>query len=269
VIGESSAPAVTDAVQGDPDRRRPVPGPLLLDIAGLQCRRGSGARAYRVDLPRLRLGAGEVLALTGPSGSGKSTLLEVLGLAAPPAPGARFLWCLQQDAIDLAALWQHKAEGRLAGLRARHIGFVMQTDGLLPFLRVRENLTINRRLLRMPRQDDHLARILECLEIGPLLQAYPAALSVGQRQRVSIGRALAHRPALLLADEPTSALDPRLAERVLSLLLDLARHAGTAVVLATHEHERVRSLGLRRLVAGIGPHAQGEGASACFLEPSA
>jgi putative ABC transport system ATP-binding protein len=209
------------------------------------------------------------VALTGASGSGKSTLLEVLGLAVAPAQGGRFLWHAAEGAIDLIDLWRRRTEHRLARLRAARIGFVMQTGGLLPFLTVRENLLINRRLLRMPAQDEHVAMLVDRLELGPLLDALPATLSVGQQQRASIGRALAHQPALLLADEPTSALDPRLADRVLSLLLQLARCSGTAVVLATHEHERVRALNLRRLVADLAPAADDATPGAYFVEPAA
>jgi putative ABC transport system ATP-binding protein len=110
--------------------------------------------------------------------------------------------------------------------------------------------------------------LVACLELGPQLDAYPSALSVGQQQRASIGRALAHHPALLLADEPTSALDPRLADRVLSLLLDMANEIGTAVVLATHEQTRVQALGLRRLDAQVADSTDTRaGAHAVFTEP--
>lgn len=144
----------------------------------------------------------------------------------------------------------------------------MQTGGLLPFLTVRDNLLINRRLLGLCERDDYLERLVDTLELAGLLDAYPAALSVGQQQRASIGRALAHRPALLLADEPTSALDPRLADRVLSLLLDLAARSGTSVVLATHERGRVEALGLRRLDAQDADSADTPGgAHARFTEP--
>ena len=249
-------------------RHRPEPatiGTPLLDIAGLQCRRGVGAQAYRVDLPQLTLCRGEVLALTGASGSGKSTLLEVLGLVAAPQPGARFTWLGAEGPVDLAALWQRDAQRSLARLRAVGIGFVMQTGGLLPFLTVRENLVINRRLLGLPENSVGVGYLIERLEIGALLDAHPGRLSVGQQQRASIGRALAHAPALLLADEPTSALDPRLAGRVLALMLDLAAELGTAVVIATHEHERVRALHLRQLQARIvGADDAGASTSARF-----
>jgi len=238
-------------------------------VIQLHCQRGSGVDAYRVSLPRLRLCAGDVVAVTGASGSGKSTLLEVLGLVASPLPGAGFIWRAAAEPIDLAALWRRDAERQLAALRAARIGFVMQTGGLLPFLTVRENLCINRRLLGLSDAAGELEPLVEQLELGPLLDALPARLSVGQQQRASIGRALAHRPALLLADEPTSALDPSLAGRVLELLLESAAEAGTAVVLATHEQERVRALGLRELKAEVAPITAEGTSGAIFREVSA
>ncbi|HSO81295.1 ABC transporter ATP-binding protein [Thiocapsa sp.] len=199
-------------------------------------------------MPRLRIVRGETLAITGESGSGKSTVLELLGLAAPPLPGVHFLLYAAAP-VDVARLWRARAEGALARMRARSIGFVMQTGGLLPFLTVRENIGINRRLLGLPAEDARISHLVAVLEIGALLDRRPGQLSVGQQQRVAIGRALAHGPDLVLADEPSSALDPRLADRVLGLLRDLAVESGAAVVIATHEQGRVRALGLREVRA--------------------
>ncbi len=222
----------------------------LLEITGLGYRRGQGPQSFSVLLPRLILARGETLALTGESGSGKSTLLELLGLVAAPLPGAGFLWHLaDSEPVDIAALWRANAQPALARLRAGSIGFVLQTGGLLPFLTVWENLNINRRLLGMPEDDDSVRELIAALEIGRLLGKRPGQLSVGQQQRASIGRALAHGPALLLADEPSSALDPRLSDKVLGLLRELAVGLGTAVVIATHEQRRVRELSLREIRA--------------------
>jgi len=229
--------------------------PKLLQITDLRFQRGSGDQAFNIEIPSLELQRGELLALTGESGSGKSTVLELLGLVAHPLPGAGFRWHPAKTAdtgIDIAALWQNNAQGRLAALRASSIGFVMQTGGLLPFLSVWDNLIINRRLLGMDLSRGALDAIIEPLEIVPLLDKLPRELSVGQQQRVAIGRALAHQPALLLADEPTSALDPRLAGKVLELLLTLAADLGVAAVIATHEHQRIRNLGLREVSAQPG-----------------
>ncbi|WP_139052767.1 ABC transporter ATP-binding protein [Thiocapsa marina] len=231
-------PAVLDAPNAHP----------LIEATGLGFRYGHGRGAFEVSVPSLRISRGETLAITGESGSGKSTVLELLGLAAPPLEGAHFCWHAAAP-VDVAALWRARAEGALARMRARSIGFVMQTGGLLPFLTVRENIGINRRLLGLPTEDDRIAHLVKALEIGALLDRRPAQLSVGQQQRVSIGRALAHGPALVLADEPSSALDPRLADRVLGLLRDLAIESGASVVIATHEQGRVRALGLREIRA--------------------
>jgi putative ABC transport system ATP-binding protein len=222
----------------------------LIRVESLAYRYGEGDAGLEVRLPALRLAPGEALALTGESGSGKSTLLELLGLAAEPLPGARFEWQTSgMPRVDVAGLWRARDETALARLRARGIGFVLQTGGLLPFLTVAENIGINRRLQGLATRDASLGRLIEALEIGPLLGRRPGQLSIGQQQRASIGRALAHSPALVLADEPTSALDPRLADRVLGLLRDLAHERGAAVVIATHEVQRVRALGLRMLQA--------------------
>lgn len=233
----------------EPAPRSTAPAPLL-DIRDLGYRRGHADQSFTVLLPRLELARGETLAVTGESGSGKSTLLELLGLAAAPLPGADFQWYRQgSEPLDVSALWRRRAEGRLAGLRAGAIGFVMQTGGLLPFLTVRENININRRLLGLREDDPGVTDLVDALELGRLMSKRPGQLSIGQQQRASIGRALAHRPALLLADEPSSALDPRLSGKVLGLLRALSAGLGTAVIIATHEQRRVRRLGMRELRA--------------------
>ena len=223
---------------------------MLLEIRDLSYRRGSGAQSFSVEIPHLDLASGELVALTGESGSGKSTALEVLGLVAEPRRCTRFLWrSAGREELDIARLWRSRNDAALAAVRAARIGFVLQTGGLLPYLSVAGNIGINRRLLGLPARDRGLDEILERLEILHLLDKKPAQLSVGQHQRAAIGRALAHRPALLLADEPTSALDPRLADNVIDLLIDLVERLGTAAVLATHELARARALGLREIRA--------------------
>jgi len=223
---------------------------LLLDIANLSYQRGRGDQAFRVELPDLSLECGELVALTGESGSGKSTVLELLGLVAEPNREAVFKWrhC-GGDVVDIAGLWHAGNQRGLARMRASSVGFVLQTGGLLPFLSVWDNIIINRRLVGMAVDAPVVDHLIETLEIRLLLNKRPGELSIGQQQRVSIGRALAHQPMLLLADEPTSALDPRLADKVLTLLLDLASRLDIAVVIATHEQQRVAELGLREIRA--------------------
>ncbi|WP_295447072.1 ATP-binding cassette domain-containing protein [uncultured Thiodictyon sp.] len=230
---------------------------MLLDCADLSYTRGSGDQAFRVAIDSLTLDTGEIVALTGASGCGKSTALELLGLVVRPQNGGRFQFGAGDRPTDIADLWQRGRHADLARLRAAAIGFVLQTGGLLPYLNVAGNIGINRRLLRLPERDPDLDAIVAQLQIGHLLKQRPAQLSVGQYQRASIARALAHRPRLVLADEPTSALDPRLGDEVMELFLSLVERLGTSVILATHEHARVRARGLRQIQAT--PLAEGFG----------
>ncbi len=230
---------------------------LLLDCADLSFARGSGDQAFRVEIPRLDLRTGEMIALTGESGCGKSTALELLGLVVRPLAAGRFRFLADGIPEDIASLWQQGRHADMAHTRAAAIGFVLQTGGLLPYLSVAGNIAINRRLLRLPERDPDLDAIVEQLQIGDLLRKKPAQLSVGQYQRASIARALAHRPRLVLADEPTSALDPRLGDEVMELFFSLVERLNTGVILATHEQARVRAHGLREIQAA--PLADGFG----------
>lgn len=218
---------------------------MLLEVEGMTFSRGVGDERFTVELPALRLGAGELVAVTGRSGSGKSTVLELLGLLSAPHPNARFIWRGNGGDTDVAKLWHRRAHGALAQIRGTSMGFVLQTHGLLPFLTVAGNLALIRRSLGLPPQEPRLDAMIERLGVGTMLHKKPHELSVGEQQRASIVRALAHSPALVLADEPTSALDPGLGDEVMGLFLEQAHSHGIAVLIATHEVDRVDQLGLR------------------------
>lgn len=208
--------------------------PAALAIEGMERRRG----AFLLRLPRFRLDSGEAIAVTGPSGAGKSTLLDLLALALKPDAAEAFALA----GHDAAALWRAGAADALASLRAAHLGYVLQQGGLLPFLSVRENILLPQRLagrLDPARVEELAAR----LDISDQLAKKPAALSVGQRQRAAIARALAHRPAIVLADEPTASVHPEMADTVLALLAATARDSGAALVLATHDPARAEAAG--------------------------
>lgn len=222
----------------------------MLAIDDLRLRRGQGASAYEVRLPKLRLASGEVLAIVGGSGCGKSTLLEGIGLLLTPASVQAYT--LNGD-IDVAARLTCKDEAALAALRASRIGFVLQTGGLLPYLSVRDNILLPRRLLGMPAQGARMQHGIEVLALQNLLEKRPAQLSIGERQRVAVVRALSHEPDVLLADEPTSALDPDNASRLFQLFVDLARADNMATLVVSHDWDLVRQFGLPSLTPTLSP----------------
>ncbi len=170
------------------------------------------------------LAAGETLALMGESGSGKSTLLHVVA-GLEPADGGR----VALDGTEVTALGD---VGR-AALRRERVGIVFQQFNLIPSLDVAGNLAFQARIAG--REDrDWTARLAARLGLDGLLQRYPEELSGGQQQRVAIGRALAARPALVLADEPTGNLDEATGDAVMDLALELVAETGCALLMATH-----------------------------------
>ncbi|AWM95056.1 ABC transporter ATP-binding protein [Pseudomonas sp. 31-12] len=220
----------------------------MLDIKNLLVRRGDGALAHHVRLPRLQVGAGEILAITGESGSGKSTLLEAIGLLLAPVELERFRLGAAQDQ-DIAQLLATDDQPALAAVRSRHLGFILQSGGLLPFLSVRDNISLPRRLLGMPVKSAHVDHAVEVLRLQGLLDKQPQALSIGERQRVACVRAIAHEPLLLLADEPTAALDPHSARRLFELLLSLVSSMGLSALVVSHDWALLKDFGLPRLGA--------------------
>ena len=191
---------------------------------------------------------GAKLAFIGESGSGKSTLLELLAMILRPGEGGQFTFHprTQDETHDVAAAWQAGNLDLLADLRSRHIGYVLQHGGLLPYLSVRDNIELSRRLLHGT-SDDVAERWAERLRITDQLDKRPAELSIGQRQRVAIARALAHDPSVLIADEPTAAIDPLNAERIMRLMVGLVDELGVTLIVASHAHALMRHAGLRMI----------------------
>lgn len=187
---------------------------------------------------------GTKLALIGESGSGKSTLLELLAMILMPTGADEFGFSPVDSGpvSDLYAIWRDGESNLLSELRSRHVGYVLQHGGLLPYLTVRRNIELPRMLLDLP-VDDVADDLAEKLGIAQQLDKLPSALSVGQRQRVAIGRALAHDPPIVIADEPTAAIDPLNSERIMALLVELVDGLGVTLILATHAHELVRERG--------------------------
>ncbi len=235
----------------------------MISLRAVRKTRGEGAQRYSLEVPRLSLAPGAQWAVVGPSGCGKSTLLDLLALVLAPDRADLFAYDAPSGAVDIAALWRQDRHDRLAALRSRQLGYVLQTGGLLGFLDVRGNIALSRQLLGL-KEDGSVQRLAEQLEIADQLDKKPQALSVGQRQRVSCARALAHGPRLLLADEPTAALDPLNAGRVMQLLLNQARERGACCVIATHDEALVRELGVP--VLRITCRRDGDGGVTATLE---
>ncbi len=206
-----------------------------------------GDHRFRLEVEGLAMQQGAVWALTGNSGTGKTLFLKMPDLLRALSPESRLVWHKAGQQTDLCALWRDgPRSARLAICRSTVFGFVPQTGGLVPFLTAQENIALTQAITKR-RDPARIARLVDRLGLGGVLRLHPAALSIGQRQRVTIARALAHRPAFVLADEPTSALDPDTADAVMALLLEQAAEEGTGVILSLHDHQRWQRPGLTRL----------------------
>ena len=224
-----------------------APSPPVYLCRDLVKRRQAKGAGFELSVPELRIRPGEVVVLRGESGSGKSTLLDMLALALRPDSAAAFSFHPENRApTDLMALWRRDDLDALGRLRGVHIGYVLQTGGLLPFLTARENIVLSCRLLgRDP--GTLIDRLAERLGIGPQLDKRPSQLSVGERQRVAIARAMAHRPSVVLADEPTASVDPVNAAAILELLLELVHQSGVTAIIASHDWQPEGMPGVRVL----------------------
>jgi putative ABC transport system ATP-binding protein len=234
----------------------------MLTLRDVGCARGHGHDAFTVRVERLEIARAETIAITGASGSGKSTLLEMLALVLRPEVNGCFDWRSKHpshEPQDIGALWRRDAFHELTRIRARRIGFVLQTGGLLPYLDVRSNIELSRRIERLSWRNSPVPRLIETLGLTRLSRNMPHQLSVGERQRVSIARAMAHEPELLLADEPTAALDPELADQVIELMLDLVARTETTAVIVTHDRDRVRARVDREVTASAITGGEGRG----------
>lgn len=238
--------------------------PPLLEVAGLHVTRRAGAYAFRLEVPGFALPPGACIALLGKSGSGKSTLLDLLALALPPDGAQRFAFHPPGEHIDLLAAWRSGGEAVQDRTRARHIGYVLQTGGLLPFLSVRRNIALPAEIADRP-DPARVEALAARLGVAHHLDRMPHALSVGERQRAAIARALVHQPPLVLADEPTSALDPALAQEVMALLLAETQAEGAALVIATHDHDAADRLQLPVIAFDI---TRGAGGAVAVARPT-
>ncbi len=190
-----------------------------------------GATAARVHALRgvdLDVREGEFLAVMGASGSGKSTLLHVLGLMTPADEGK----------ISICGQIPDKESTRTK-LRREKIGFVFQRFNLLGVLSAAQNVSISLHV-RGLKPDGRAEELFEQMGVAHVAARKPSQMSIGEQQRVAVVRALAHRPALLMADEPTGNLDSANAESLLELFQQMNRDDGQTILMITHSSEAAR-----------------------------
>ncbi|MEM7497385.1 MAG: ABC transporter ATP-binding protein [Pseudomonadota bacterium] len=207
----------------------------LLSIQGAAKHYPSGDTVVKaLDGVSLDLHAGELVAIMGPSGSGKSTFLLIAGLIDQPTMGV----------VRFAGQPMSTREGdldRLRDFRRQNIGFVFQKANLMPFLTAVENVALAMEMDDVPPADAHAhaLTLLDGLGLGHRADNLPSRLSGGEQQRVSIARALANDPKLILADEPTAALDSVRGQQVIALFRRIADERGTAVAVVTHDNRNL------------------------------
>ena len=198
----------------------------ILEVQNLCKTYGKGEAEVRaLDHVSFSVGKGEFIAIVGESGSGKSTLLNVVGALDNPTSGKVLI-----DGKDIFSM----PEKKLTVFRRQNIGFIFQSFNLIPELNVEQNITFPL-LLNYQRPDQkYVEELLEILGLKERRKHLPSQLSGGQQQRVAIGRALAARPAIIMADEPTGNLDSRNSQEVITLLKSMSAKYRQTILMITH-----------------------------------
>ena len=169
---------------------------------------------------------GEKVAITGPSGSGKTTLLGLCAGLDQASTGSVTLNGIQLNTLT---------EDQRAAVRNQNVGFIFQNFQLLPTLTALENVMVPLELRGEKNSKIHAMELLNKVGLADRASHYPVQLSGGEQQRVSLARAFSNKPALLFADEPTGNLDAETSEKIIKLLFDLNKDAGTTLIIVTHD----------------------------------
>ncbi|GAB4075183.1 ABC transporter ATP-binding protein [Barrientosiimonas marina] len=180
----------------------------------------------------MKVDKGEFVAVMGPSGSGKSTFLSTAGALLSPTSGT-----IEMDGEDITAL----SDKEKTRMRLNKIGFVFQTANLIPYLSAADQLRVINIAAKTDGVVDHGTDLLKHFGLGHRMKKFPSELSGGEKQRVSIARALVNDPELILADEPTASLDSARGREVVELLANEVHDRGKAGIMVTHD-ERVLDL---------------------------
>ena len=189
-----------------------------------------------LDIPSFHIDAGELVALEGQSGSGKSTLLNVISGISRPDSGHVLI-----SGLDIVKL----AESQRDRLRADRVGLIFQQFNLLPGFTALENVLVAMSFGSAVADKVRAESLLESVGLADRLHHKPAALSIGQQQRVAVARALANRPRILLADEPTASIDPAHQQQVIDLLQTTCQDENVALLVVTHAPEIAKQFPIR------------------------
>ena len=181
-----------------------------------------------LDIPRFEVASGEQMTIVGRSGCGKTTLLHVIA-GITRADSGRVLI----DGVNMAAMSEAGADR----LRADKIGYVFQTFNLLPAFSAWENVVLGATFSRHSTPKNRAMELLERVGLAQRATHRPAALSVGEQQRVAVARALAKKPKILLADEPTANVDPANQQHIVDLIRRTCEEEGVSLIMVTHSHE--------------------------------
>ncbi len=198
----------------------------ILEVQNLCKTYGKGEAEVRaLDNVSFSVGKGEFIATVGESGSGKSTLLNVVGALDNPTSGKVLI-----DGKDIFSM----PEKRLTVFRRQNIGFIFQSFNLIPELNVEQNITFPLLLDYQKPDQKYVEELLGILGLKERRKHLPSELSGGQQQRVAIGRALAARPAIIMADEPTGNLDSKNSQEVITLLKSMSAKYRQTILMITH-----------------------------------
>lgn len=198
----------------------------ILEVQNLCKTYGKGeAQVRALDHVSFSVGKGEFIAIVGESGSGKSTLLNVVGALDNPTSGKVLI-----DGKDIFSM----PEKKLTVFRRQNIGFIFQSFNLIPELNVEQNITFPLLLDYQKPDQKYVEELLGILGLKERRKHLPSQLSGGQQQRVAIGRALAARPAIIMADEPTGNLDSKNSQEVITLLKSMSAKYRQTILMITH-----------------------------------
>jgi len=204
----------------------------ILNVSNLKKSYSSGSGSLTVlDDISFAIEEGETFAIVGPSGSGKTTLLGLSAGLDRPDSGT-----IELCGVEISTL----NEDERALLRNRKVGFIFQDFQLLPTLTAKENVAVPLELQGAKNASEKAEILLEKVGLSNRMHHYPSQLSGGEQQRVALARAFSNTPSILFADEPTGELDEVTGQKIIQLLFDLNKEAGTTLVIITHDMELAR-----------------------------